>query len=126
MKNRPSLCVTVSYEVPEGSWTAITVAPGMTPPCASLMTPVTEAVVTPCADAKPVGHISAHEMRSASIGPVRLARAPCDLFTCFIADSCGMENPRKDGILYSWGVTGLRQKRPLGCTPTAFDPISCS
>src|SRR5436190_1540315 len=49
MKNRPSPCVMVSYLVPEGSWMAVTAAPGITAPCASLTRPVIEAVVTPCA-----------------------------------------------------------------------------
>ena len=32
MKKRPSACVTASYVVPDGSWTAMMPAPGMTPP----------------------------------------------------------------------------------------------
>ena len=44
---RPSPCVTASYDVPDGWWTALTVAPGITPPDASLTRPVIAAVVTP-------------------------------------------------------------------------------
>jgi hypothetical protein len=56
MKYRPSAWLTLSYEVPDGTWTATTVAPGTTPPCESLTTPVIEAVVTPCAAARVTGH----------------------------------------------------------------------
>src|SRR5206468_8324679 len=53
MKNRPSPRVIASYVVPDGWWTAVTTAPGITPPWASLTRPVIDAVVTPCALAWP-------------------------------------------------------------------------
>src|SRR5262245_47401877 len=86
--NRPSPCVTASYDVPDGSCTAVIETPGMTPPEASLTTPVTAAVVTPCAYAELAGHINAHDAKQASTKQVRLACATSDLCTCFISDSC--------------------------------------
>src|SRR4051794_40025170 len=70
--NRPSPCVTPSYEVPDGWCTAVIVAPGMTPPEASLTMPVIEAVVT-CADDGAATARTAHTSRPT---------------TCFIDLSC--------------------------------------
>ena len=46
IENRPSGRVTASYVVPDDSWTAVTVAPGMAFPWASLTMPVIDPVVT--------------------------------------------------------------------------------
>ena len=56
MTNRPSPCVTASYFVPDGTWTAVTDAPGTTAPCASRTTPAIDPVVTPWANAEPAQH----------------------------------------------------------------------
>src|SRR6266850_4240617 len=112
MKYRPSPCVTVSYEVPDGSCTAVTVAPGMTPPCASLTIPVTEAVVTPCAYAELMGPVTAHDIvRSASIRPVRPRRAARDLFTCFIAHSCSWMDFAEKRVIVPFGYDGPETKK---------------
>ena len=49
LRMMPSACVIASYTVPDGSCVAVTLAPGMTCPCASLTRPCMAAVVTPCA-----------------------------------------------------------------------------
>src|SRR6266540_6349375 len=59
MKKRPSSCVTASYCVPDGTCTAVTVAPGTTAPCGSATWPAIEPVVTPCAAADPAEATSA-------------------------------------------------------------------
>src|SRR5438552_16913760 len=79
MKNRPSACETVSYVVPDGSWTATIAAPGITAPWASRTTPVIEAVVTPCAASVPA--LRAHANNAATAQTIR------DLIGQFIASS---------------------------------------
>ena len=50
IENRPSACVKASYVDPDGSCTAVTVAPGTASPWASFTMPAMELVVTPCAE----------------------------------------------------------------------------
>src|SRR3990172_834920 len=67
MENLPSARVAAWYRVPDGSCTAITVAP-VTGCCwGSVTMPVTEPVVTPCPYAWPTGHNRAQNARKASV-----------------------------------------------------------
>src|SRR5258706_15811690 len=114
MVNRPSDCVTASYVVPEGTCTATMLAPGMTAPCASLTTPVTAAVVTPCA-ARGLADIAS--ARSAPIAHTRR-----DHFTCFIANSCGRDCSKKTTRFYSGRCNEGTTKKAVRHAPDGLDP----
>src|SRR5438132_14162643 len=111
MKNRPSACVTASYVVPDGSWTAAIVAPGISAPWASLTTPVIEAVVTPCAAAGVANTPSASNAATAHTHPDRIEEV--------IANSTLNTGYRKRAILARPGnlfetkkPPGQRRERP--------------
>src|SRR5712691_8110756 len=88
----------------------------MTAPWASLTTPVTAAVVTPCAA---VGLADSASARNAPI-----AHTKRDLFTCFIADSREMGYFKRP-IIVPRCYDVYETKRPPGVSRTAFDPIAC-
>src|SRR5439155_17670298 len=82
-------------------------APGMTPPDASLTSPVIEAVVTPCADAMPGTNIA--QLKRTPITHTRR-----DLFTWFISGS-SCRGVRKGRAILLPGTVTPTQKRPPGC-----------
>src|SRR5437762_4572303 len=92
-------------------------APGITPPDASLTTPVIDAVVTPWAYA-PADSATTQQAARAS------ARANLNWLIAN-SSSCGSVSAKGNAQLYRGGVTHWIQKRPPE-RPAAFDPISRS
>src|SRR5262245_7888086 len=109
---RPSDCVTASYVVPDGSWTAEMLAPGMTAPWSSLTVPVIDAVVIVCAFTEGAESTSAH------IAPITPTRR--DHLVFVIAVSISGKDYEKTCDFTPAGVTTLEQKRPAGNSPPAL------
>src|SRR5262245_30485055 len=80
----------------------------MTPPDASLTSPVIDAVVTPCAEA--IAGSSAQQLKRVPITHIRR-----DLFAWFISDSSCRDVSRKGRAILLPGTVTPTQKRPPGC-----------